>query len=107
MSDEREGIGVIVIRFKVTCQPDRVGELQAAFAAVLEPSRALAGVLAFDVAQAVEDPSVFIATEVFADATARETQESLPEVANVMAILKGGALAGPPEVSVYTAAIAE
>ena len=76
-------------------------ELRSAFAAVLEPSRSLPGVVSFDVAEALDNPTVFVATEVFEDAAAREKQEALPEVGAVMALLKGGALAAPPDMAVY------
>jgi quinol monooxygenase YgiN len=95
---------VIVVVFKVRCQPERASELRSAFAAVLERSRSLPGVMSFDVAEALDDPTAFIATEVFEDAGARERQEALPEVGAVMAILKGGALAAPPDVAVYEGA---
>ena len=92
---------MLVLRFKATCQPDRASELAAAFAAVLAPSRALPGVVSFDVGSDVSNPNIFIATEVFEDADARERQEALPEVAAVMMLLPQ-ALAGPPEVTLYT-----
>jgi quinol monooxygenase YgiN len=92
---------MIVLRFKVQCQPDKTTALKDAFGAVIAPARATAGVISFDVAQDVTDPNVFIATEVFEDQTARERQESLPEVAAVMARLPTS-LAAPPEVSEYT-----
>ena len=92
---------VIVVRFSVKCQPERASELRSAFANVLAPSRSVHGVISFDVAEALDDPTVFVATEVFEDAAAREKQEALPEVGAVMALLTGGALAAPPNVAVY------
>lgn len=94
---------MIVVRFSVKCQPDRATELRSAFSAVLAPSRSLPGVISFDVAEALDDSTVFVATEVFENAVARETQEALPEVGAVMALLKGGALAAPPDMAVYDA----
>jgi quinol monooxygenase YgiN len=91
---------MIVIRFRVQCQPARSDELAAAFEKVLEPSRALDGVVSFDIARDVADPNAFVATEVFDDAAARERQESLPEVANVMSLLPN-VLAAPPEATLF------
>jgi quinol monooxygenase YgiN len=92
---------MIVVRFKVQCQPDKTTALKDAFTAVIAPARATNGVITFDIAQDVTDPDTFIATEVFADQTARERQEALPEVAAVMALLPTS-LAAPPEVAEYT-----
>lgn len=92
---------MLVLRFKVSCQPGRASELAAAFSDVLAPSRALPGVVSFDVGVDVSDANTFIATEVFDDAEARQRQESLPEVAAVMSLLPQ-VLAGPPEMAVYT-----
>jgi quinol monooxygenase YgiN len=94
---------MIVVRFKVQCQPDKTAVLKDAFTAVISPARATAGVISFDIAQDVTDPNTFIATEVFEDQTARERQESLPEVAAVMGLLPSS-LAAPPEVIEYTIA---
>src|SRR5689334_20178327 len=94
---------VIVIRFRVQCQPDRSDELAAAFRSVVTPSRAIAGVISFDVGRDVDDQNVFIATEVFEDAAARERQELLAEVAAVMTLLPN-ALAAPPEATLFEVA---
>jgi quinol monooxygenase YgiN len=72
---------MIVLRFKVQCQPERVEEALVAFAAVPAASRAVDGVISFDIGRDVLDPNSIIAVEVFEDAAARERQESLPEVA--------------------------
>ncbi|TMK55154.1 MAG: antibiotic biosynthesis monooxygenase [Actinobacteria bacterium] len=91
---------VIVIRFRVKCQPAKSEELAQAFQKVLAPSRAVVGVISFDIGRDVDDANAFIATEVFEDAAARERQESLPEVANVMTLLPT-ALAAPPEATLF------
>lgn len=96
---------MLIVRFKVTCKPGKAGELAAAFAEVVGPSRALAGVVSFDIGVDVTDQRTFIATEVFEDAEARQRQEALPEVARVMSLLPE-VLAGPPEMAVFTAASA-
>ena len=94
---------MIVIRFKVRCQPDRIEEALAAFAAVVPPSRLVDGVISFDVARDVVDPDSIVAVEVFEDDAARERQESLPEVARVMSLLPE-ILAAPPQATVFQVA---
>jgi quinol monooxygenase YgiN len=91
---------MIVLRFKVQCQPDKTEQALAAFRAVIGPSRELEGVISFDIARDLADPNSIIAVEVFEDEAARERQESLPEVATVMALLPE-AIAGPPEATVF------
>ena len=91
---------MIIIRFKVQCQPDRIEEALGAFAAVVPPSRALDGVLSFDIARDVVDPNSIIAVEVFEDEAARERQESLPEVGRVMSLLPE-IVAAAPEATVF------
>ena len=91
---------MLVVRFKVTCQPDKSDQVKAAFHDVIAPSRAVAGVMSFDIASDLADPASFIATEVFEDQAARDRQESLPEVGKVMAILPES-LAAPPEATVF------
>jgi quinol monooxygenase YgiN len=91
---------MLVLRFKVQCQPDKVDEALAAFEAVVTPSRAVDGVIEFDIARDLADPNSIVAVEVFEDEAARERQESLPEVARVMELLPN-ALTGPPEATVF------
>lgn len=91
---------MIVVRFKVTARPDRTDALRDVLTAVVAPSRALDGVLSFDIAQDVCDPCSFIATEVFADAAALARQEELAEVERVVAMLPDVA-AADPEATVY------
>ena len=92
---------MIVVRFKVTCQPNRAEEVAEAMTAVVAPSRELPGVIHFDVARDVTDANALIATQVFADRGAMDRQETQPEVARVVALLEDGALTGPPEWTVY------
>jgi quinol monooxygenase YgiN len=97
---------VIVLRFKVRCQPEKTEQLKVAFEKVVAPSRAVYGVISFDIAADLTDPDSFIATEVFEDQAARERQESLPEVAEVLALLPDS-LAAPPEATVFHVASSE
>lgn len=91
---------MIVLRFKAQCQPDKVEEALAAFRDVVAPSREVEGVISFDIARDLADPSSILAVEVFEDVAARERQESLPEIAKVIALLPE-ALAAPPEATVF------
>ena len=98
---------MIVVRFKVRCQPDKTDDVAAAMKNVVAPSRALPGVIYFDVARDVTDPNALIATEVFEDRAAMERQESQPEVATVVGLVEAGALAAPPEWTIYDVTSAE
>jgi quinol monooxygenase YgiN len=91
---------MIVVRFKAKCQPGKTEEALAAFEEVIAPSRALDGVISFDIGRDLTDPDSIIATEVFDDRAALDRQESLPEVGKVLAILPG-ALAAAPEATIF------
>lgn len=97
---------MIVLRFKVQCQPDKTAAVAGAMEKVVAASRALPGVVHFDVGRDLTDANTLIATEVFEDVTARGLQESLPQVADVMSLLPD-ALAGPPEATVFHVASTE
>ena len=97
---------MIVVRFRVHCQPEKVEEVQAAMAAVVAPSRALDGVVSFDIGRDVTDSNVLIATEVFESREALDRQEQLAEVAKVMELLPD-ALAEPPEATIYDVSSSE
>ena len=97
---------MIVVRFKVRCQPGKVEHALGVMQDVIEPSRALDGVVSFDIGRDINDPDTIIAIEVFADRDALERQEALPQVARVMAVLPG-LVAAPPEATLYEAHISE
>ena len=86
---------MIVVRFKVQCQPEKTEHAMAAFQEVIAPSRAVEGVVSFDIGRDVADPDSFIATEVFEDRAALDRQESLPEVARTLAVLEESLVAAP------------
>lgn len=67
---------------------------------VVLPSRALDGVVSFDIGRDVTDPDVFMATEVFEDRAALDRQESLPEVATAMQVFEDS-LAAEPEETIF------
>ena len=58
---------MIVVRFKVQCQPEKTEQVMAAFEEVIAPSRAVDGVISFDIARDLADPDSFVAIEVFED----------------------------------------
>jgi quinol monooxygenase YgiN len=91
---------MIVVRFKVQCQPEKTEQVVAAFEEVIAPSRAVDGVLSFDIARDLIDPDSFIATEVFEDRAALDRQESLPEVKRTLAVLEKS-LVAEPEATVF------
>jgi quinol monooxygenase YgiN len=91
---------MIVVRFKVQSQPEKAEQVKAALEKVIAPSRALDGVISFDIARDLADPNSFIATEVFEDRTALDRQESQAEVANALAVLEQS-LAAQPEATVF------
>lgn len=97
---------MIVLRFKVQCQPDQASAVSDAMSDVVTASRSLPGVIHFDVGRDLTEPNTLIATEVFEDVAARERQEALPEVAKVMSLLPS-ALAGPPEATLFHVSAAE
>ncbi|HET9461862.1 MAG: putative quinol monooxygenase [Gaiellaceae bacterium] len=91
---------MIVVRFKMQSQPDKAEQVLAALQDVIAPSRALAGVVSFDIARDLADPNAFIATEVFDDRAALDRQESLPEVGRALAVLEES-LVAEPEATIF------
>jgi quinol monooxygenase YgiN len=91
---------MIVVRFMVRCQPGQADRVMDALRDVVPPSRALDGVVSFDIGRDVTDPDVFIATEVFDDRAALDRQEALPEVAKALGVLEES-LAGEPEATIF------
>ena len=69
---------MIVVRFKVRCQPGKTEHAMALMQDVIAPSRALDGVISFDIGRDIADPDAIIAVEVFADRDALDRQEALP-----------------------------
>jgi quinol monooxygenase YgiN len=86
---------MIVVRFSVQCRPDKTDQVMAALKEIIAPSRALDGVISFDIGRDVADPDAFIATEVFADRASLERQESLPEVEKALKVLEDSLVAAP------------
>jgi len=91
---------MIVVRFKIQCQPEKAARVAAALREVITPSRAMTGVVSFDIATDLADPNTFVATEVFEDRDALRRQESLPQVATVMGLL-AESLVTEPEATIF------
>ena len=91
---------MIVVRFKVQCQPEKTEQVAAAMEQVIAPSRALDGVVSFDIGRDLADPDSLIATEVFEDRAALDRQESQPEVATVLGLLEES-VAVEPEATIF------
>ena len=91
---------MIVVRFKVECTPEKAEQVREAMEAVIAPSRALDGVVSFDVGRDLTNPNSFIATEVFEDRDALDRQESQAEVERVLALL-GDSLVAEPEATIF------
>ena len=94
---------MIIVRFKMTCRPDRAEAVGQLLTEVVGPSRTVDGVAHFDIGRDLADPNSFIATEVFEDRAALDRQEALPEVAKVMGFFEE-ALAAEPEATIYEVA---
>ena len=91
---------MIVVRFKVRCQPEKTEQAMAAFRDMIAPSRNADGVINFDIGRDLSDPDSFVAVEVFEDRAALERQESLPEVQKVIGLL-GEMLVAEPEETIF------
>lgn len=91
---------MIIVRFKVQCEPGKSAQVEAALERVVAPSRALDGVVSFDIGRDLTDPNAFIATEVFADRDALDRQEAQQEVADALAVLES-ALVAEPEATIF------
>ena len=97
---------MIVVRFKVQCQPEKTEQVMAAFDEVIAPSRAVDGAISFDIGRDLSDPDAFVAVEVFEDRAALERQESLPEVGKTLAVLEES-LAAEPEATIFNVSSSE
>ncbi len=98
---------MIVVRFKVRCQSDQTSAMAAAMSDLVNAARTLPGVIHFDIARDLTDDDALIATEVFEDRAAMGREEQLPEVAKIVGLMQAGALAGPPEWTIFEVASSE
>ena len=91
---------MIVVRFKVRCQPEKTEQAMAAFQQVIGPSREVEGVISFDIGHDLVDPDSFVAVEVFEDRAALDRQESLPVTQRTIGLL-GDLVAAEPEATIF------
>jgi quinol monooxygenase YgiN len=91
---------VLVVRFAVQCRPEKAEEVQGVLEDVARASRALDGVVHFDVGRDLTDPNCFVATEVFEDRASLQRQEALPEVAAALEVLEDS-LATAPVATIF------
>src|SRR5262245_6562005 len=91
---------MIIVRFKVRCQPDKAEQALATFREVVAASQSVPGVVHFDMAIDLTDPNTFIATEVYADHAGMVRQEKLPATQRAIGLL-GDLIAAPPEATVF------
>jgi len=91
---------MIIYRVSGKAHPHRIEEARSKFADLSSASRTVPGVISFDVAQDVTDPSVFISMEVYKDQGAVARQGELAELRALMAAL-GGLLADGPHGTIF------
>ena len=77
--------------------------MATALIAVEGPSRAIPGVVHFDVARRLTDPNRFVVTEVFEHRDAFDRQNVQSEVADGLRLADDGALVGDYEFAVWEA----
>jgi len=91
---------MIVVRFKMRCKPEKTEQAMAIFREIVAASRALDGVISFDMGRDLSDPDSFIAIEVFEDQAAVERQESLAVVKEILEHVEE-IVATPPEENIF------
>lgn len=92
---------MVIGRFKVQCRPEWTERVGAAIAVVEAPSRALPGVVHFDVARSLTEPDTFVVVEVFEDVAALDRQNAQTEVAALLDLVRQGALTRELEWTVW------
>jgi len=97
---------MVVVRFRVECQPEKTEQVRKALEDVIAPSRALEGVISFDIGRDLTNPDAFIATEVFEDRAALDRQESQAEVARALGVLEESLVAAP-EATIFHVSASE
>jgi quinol monooxygenase YgiN len=90
-----EVLQMIVYRVEVVVRPEELPRARAMFAALVEQSRTVPGVLHFDILQDPADERRFVSVEVFADRAAVDRQGELPLVDEVLAAFDELLLEGP------------
>lgn len=91
---------MIIYRVAGKVRSRRIEEARRTFADLSAASRAVPGVVSFDIAQDVTDPEIFVSVEVYEDQSAVDRQGELPELRALMACL-GDLLADGPHGTVF------
>lgn len=94
---------MIIGRFKIRSRPERAEEIAVAIAAVEAPSRALPGVVHFDIVRSLTEPDTFMAVEVFEDRQAFDRQNAQEELAELLRLINAGAVIGDYEWTTWEA----
>jgi len=87
-------------------KPDAVDEVRKILLSLIEPSRAEAGCLKYELLQNADDPTDFTFVETFANDEALKAHAAAPYIAGLAAKLEG-LVAQPAEVSRYRAIAAD
>lgn len=91
---------MVVVRCKLRCQPGSTEHVLALLAATIAPSRALHGVISFDVGRDIHIPQAAIVIAVFTDIAASKRHQSLAEVRQLRRILPR-LVEAPSELQVF------
>jgi quinol monooxygenase YgiN len=71
---------MVVVRLKAHCQAGKTEHVLAVLAGLIAPSRAVPGVVSFDIGRDIDNPDAAIIVAVFADVAALRHHGSLAEV---------------------------
>jgi quinol monooxygenase YgiN len=93
MSDEK-----IVLMARLKVKADKIQEAKAAALAIVEPSRKEAGCLNYDIHQSIEDETVFMWHETWANRDAVEEHFATPFFQDFFAVV-GEIAAEPPQIN--------
>jgi quinol monooxygenase YgiN len=93
MSDETI---VLIARLKV--MPDKIEQTRSAALAIVEPSRNEAGCLNYDIHQSIEDETVFLWHETWANKAAIDEHFATPFFQEFFAVV-GEVAAEPPQIN--------
>ncbi|MGD0068325.1 MAG: putative quinol monooxygenase [Streptosporangiaceae bacterium] len=97
---------MIIYRVAGKVRSHRMEEARRTFAELSTASRAVPGVVSFDIAQDVTDPEIFVSVEVYEDQLAVDRQGELPELHALMACL-GDLLADGPHGTIFQVSATE
>ena len=97
---------MIVFRVAVQVREAKVSQARALFGDLTQASRAVPGVISFDILQDPGQVGRFVSIEVYEDQAALDRQAALPELSTVMATFDD-LLAGRPSGTIFHVSAAE